>query len=72
METLRKLATAKYLQRKVLRSHLNEKNKNKVYAIKTYALPVITGIMNWPNEETEAADKDKKAPHNAWGIPPQV
>ncbi|XP_039892266.1 uncharacterized protein LOC120736309 [Simochromis diagramma] len=58
-EAARKAATTKYLQRvrQVLKSQLN--GKNKIWAINTYALPVIrhlAGIISWPKEEIEATD----------------
>lgn len=43
--------------KQVLRSKLN--GKNKIWAINTYAMTVIrylTGIISWPNEETNATN----------------
>ena len=54
-EVTRKVAMVKYLQRvrQVLRSQLNGK---KIWAINSYALPLIiypTGIINWPKDEIQ-------------------
>lgn len=55
----RKTATTIYMQmvRQVLRSQLD--GKNKIWAINTYALLIISysaGIISWPEEEIEASD----------------
>ena len=62
-EEARKTATSKYHQRarQILRSQLN--GKNKIQAINTYALPVITypaGTVSWTKEELDAADVTRK------------